>query len=162
MRERDGKDCCPYFLPQKDNTVRFEWTSAETQLEETGEILIKRAVDVVNTPVVCRVSNPISFAISDPVIQNCFTPSKYHVLSPVHFYFTHLQIKYISTPVVLFWSWSKWRLDSCGYISYLIWNEEQLNFTQWTNFLSISSPTLTCQIQFAVILHHQIFVFVLW
>nr|XP_024654355.1 T-cell surface antigen CD2 isoform X2 [Maylandia zebra] len=60
---------------QKDNTVRFEWTSAETQLEETGEILIKRAVDVVNTPVVCRVSNPISFAISDPVIQNCFTPS---------------------------------------------------------------------------------------
>lgn len=102
MRERDGKDCCPYFLPQKDNTVRFEWTSAETQLEETGEILIKRAVDVANTPVVCRVSNPISFAISDPVIQNCFTPSKYHVLSPVHFYFTHLQMKYISTPVVLF------------------------------------------------------------
>ncbi|CAI5638174.1 unnamed protein product [Oreochromis niloticus] len=60
---------------QKDNTVRFEWTSVETQLEETGEILIKRAEDVVNTPLVCRVSNPISFAISDPVIQNCFTPS---------------------------------------------------------------------------------------
>lgn len=42
--------------------------------ELTGNLkdtLTKKAEDVMNLPIACNVSNPVSFAISEPVYQEC-------------------------------------------------------------------------------------------
>uniref|UniRef100_A0A669ERE8 T-cell surface antigen CD2 n=1 Tax=Oreochromis niloticus TaxID=8128 RepID=A0A669ERE8_ORENI len=62
-------------VSQKDNYVEFKWFNKENKQQESGETLTKKTKDVVNTRFFCNVSNPISYHISDPAVQNCFKPS---------------------------------------------------------------------------------------
>ncbi|CAI5638176.1 unnamed protein product [Oreochromis niloticus] len=62
-------------VSQKDNYLEFKWFNKENKQQESGETLTKKTKDVVNTVFFCNVSNPISYHISDPAVQNCFKPS---------------------------------------------------------------------------------------
>lgn len=52
--------------------MEYKWLTTDKEL--TGNLkdtLTKKAEDVMNLPIACNVSNPVSFAISEPVYQEC-------------------------------------------------------------------------------------------
>uniref|UniRef100_A0A3Q2X805 T-lymphocyte surface antigen Ly-9-like n=1 Tax=Haplochromis burtoni TaxID=8153 RepID=A0A3Q2X805_HAPBU len=59
-------------VDQKENYLEYKWLTKDKELEgNLKDTLTKKAEDVMNLPIACNVSNPVSFAISEPVYQEC-------------------------------------------------------------------------------------------